>query len=86
MNCISEEEAKTKWCPMSRKLHRETADCIPCVGMSSVTSFNRGTTEGCKCLGSMCMTWVWNQYKVGQFGMPILLPKEEWVGRCGLVK
>jgi len=36
MNYISEDEAKTKWCPLSRKLFRETSDFIPNISMPSV--------------------------------------------------
>lgn len=85
MNYIPEEEAKTKWCPMSRQTAVISSEIS--IGVTA----NRDGREhygvdNVNCLVSGCMMWIWNQYKVGQFGMPILLPKEEWVGRCGLVK
>lgn len=53
---MTESEAKKKWCPFSRELHRQNAICS-----SSVTSINRDIygkpSPGSCCLGSACMAW-----------------------------
>lgn len=69
---MTENEAKTKWCPMTRyrtvkssKLHQDT------VGMS-----NLPTGTG-KCIGSDCMAWRWKPREVP-------LNEKYHEGYCGL--
>lgn len=56
---ITEEEAKTRWCPYSRVLIENQGD-------GSYDAGNRWQIEGpppinSKCLGSICMAWRFEQ-------------------------
>lgn len=67
---MTEEEAKTKWCPMARYVfnYRDYA---------SGNRFEKGLIDGnhpCKCLGTGCMMWVGE--KVGKCGLVL---DESWV-------
>ena len=46
---MTEEEAKTKWCPQARQ------------SSDSIYTYNRGDdgtgSHSCRCLGSACMAW-----------------------------
>jgi hypothetical protein len=54
---MTEEEAKTKWCPFAR---------VSMAWQSSIGSANRGLTEDEKplanCIGSACMAWRWEGF------------------------
>jgi hypothetical protein len=57
---MTEDEAKTKWCPFVRMLGA--------LSSGGVASHNRGTgynagvpVDGAVCLGSACMAWRWNK-------------------------
>ena len=54
---MTEEEAKTKWCPFGRM-------------RDAYGSFNRSTyDEGItKCLGSKCMMWRWDKASINERG------------------
>lgn len=56
---VTEEEAKTKWCPESRKLVQiiTAKDRNPI----DATSANRSSEDGpiTSCIGSACMAWQW---------------------------
>ena len=57
---MTETEAKTKWCPMVRRIDSEYEDKAP----TGMTAMNRMVTpKGEKafglCIGSACMMWRW---------------------------
>ena len=60
---MTEDEAKTKWCPMVRYLaifsnedgERETAGCYN----RAANSIN---ATPCRCIASDCMWWVWDKF------------------------
>lgn len=45
---MTEDEAKTKWCPHARVWNGEG------------TAYNRDFNHGESCFGSACMMWRWN--------------------------
>ena len=49
---LSEEEAKTKWCPMVRLFPVKETSGKNCID-------NRGSNYDLYCLSSDCMMWVW---------------------------
>ena len=59
---ITEEEAKTKWCPLAR---------IAAIGSAGSVSANRVSdgknidTSRSLCIASECMAWCWDNRKVG---------------------
>ena len=77
---MTENEAKTKWCPMVRF---GTASC------NSDPQTQRNNYEGYCCIASECMWWVWDrtpeQYKnhliEGGSDMPWAKPS----GHCGAI-
>lgn len=83
---ISEEEAKTKWCPHART----SVDNIPTV------SFNRLIAKGKvddpayihaanKCMGSKCMAWTWIEPdKLRDIDLVTGDVEAARKGRCGL--
>ena len=72
---MTEEQAKTKWCPMSR------------TGVDEVTAnrgFNGKIFEEDKCIASDCMMWRWLSWKPkGLTTWEIEFDKEAG-GYCGL--
>lgn len=87
---ITEEEAKTKWCPAARCTG--TIDDIP-VGGNRVGDpwIHSRFVEQTKCIGSGCMAWRWceehnidamEHYEACAPGIPGTPPKP--VGYCGL--
>ena len=68
---VTEEAAKSLWCPFSRVIFNAQDKDAKTHGAAS---FNR-TSDGCahnKCLGSGCMAWEWHD-------------EERHLGRCGFV-
>ena len=71
---LTENEAKTKWCPLIRVAADE--DC------------NRNM-PGTECIASDCMAWRWSNRNKGhtgesdQYGMPIEVPVFGWCGLAG---
>ena len=67
---MTEEEAKTKWCPMVR------------IGdMNAPTGLNRGNNSNNNCIASDCAMWVWDpKYNAMK---EQLVPTS---GHCGLIK
>ena len=59
---MTEDEAKTKWCPFSRQ-------AAPCDSQAAGTNGNRWGADdptsaaGYRCIGSACMAWRWSQAK-----------------------
>jgi hypothetical protein len=61
---MTEEEAKTKWCPFARV-------AVYC-GSPSIGSCNRyrnGPINDPKCFGSDCAVWIYEQKDYGHCGM-----------------
>ena len=54
---LTEEQAKAKWCPMSRKIYHGYATLGGPFGYGYAASFNRGEKADLSCLGSGCMMW-----------------------------
>lgn len=88
---MTEEEAKTKWCPHVRAVAcDETGKTL-----SGSRPFNRkgvvGTAEvrvypATSCIGSACMAWRWNgiPYTDNQTGEVSFLNGQPTHGHCGL--
>lgn len=51
---LTEEEAKTKWCPEARANAGRTA-----IGTTLNRDDNGAPFVGCYCIGSACMAWRW---------------------------
>jgi hypothetical protein len=80
---MTEDEAKTKWCPMFRVSHAGAGG-----SQYSTTSFemkdNRNFRSQSECLASACMAWRWNETTYsGRYGdTPTGEAPTE--GHCGL--
>ena len=79
---MTEQEAKTKWCPMARTVsdtrNHATANRLVDRGPSNADS-------DCMCLVSDCMMWRWDDKTVlseGHFGTYTI--KDYTHGHCGL--
>lgn len=75
---MTEEEAKTKWCPFSR------TGAYSDRGQMTAVSINRDprkeVAEGCLCLASGCAVWKWGvEIKMGRG-----VYKSKTEGHCGL--
>lgn len=85
---LSEEEARGKWCPFARSL----VYAVDNYGnQSHATSCNRNINgqPSTACLGSACMSWRWQGWKVQGAILPQQNPPEEKrvgprLGYCGL--
>lgn len=82
---MTEEEAKTKWCPFSRVVGREV-DSNELSSASNRYAMTDYFPLGSHCIGSSCMAWRWvysdpNEAKTKG---GILLPHSQWPGFCGL--
>jgi hypothetical protein len=89
---MTEEEAKTKWCPFARVVMDWSEDqevigpfnrdhIIEASALSEEDNISHAT-----CLASACMAWRWdsgNPHDSESKG-GILLPKDLWPGHCGL--
>lgn len=53
---MTEEQAKTKWCPFARSL--ELSDLASAGGAVNRSSF-RAVAADCRCIGSDCAKWGW---------------------------
>ena len=83
---LTEEEAKTKWCPMARygELHG------PEQGAAAAFNYNRTDVPNappipntCRCIASECMAWKWET--AGEdMGRQHNNPGAERHGYCGL--
>lgn len=62
----TEDEAKTKWCPMVKTV-------------SGVTGTNRDRHQGTNCIGSACMMWRWGEPDREKFWVSLDgKPEELW--------
>lgn len=74
---MTEDEAKTKWCPFVRMM-------ISARGSDLYGPFNRMIVDketakvdnSIACIGSICMAWRWTH--------PITVPQKDRDGYCGL--
>lgn len=64
---MTEQEAKTKWCPFARFKFASTSDGPACnrEGGPSIGEDTGGTNpwllSGTRCIGSACMAWRWDK-------------------------
>jgi hypothetical protein len=76
MSLISEEDAKTKWCPKARAGDERGEGRIP------VNRSGNFPDSDCFCMASACMAWRWEGYRpanrdgdkrgyCGAFGIPL---------------
>lgn len=88
---MTEDEAKTKWCPFSRVPVGYTSSSYASVTTETVSA-NRTTyvgdnprnpkqLAGTNCLGSGCAAWQW-LVQPGSYAA--VSPRENWPGKCGL--
>jgi hypothetical protein len=61
---VTEDEAKTKWCPFARQMVSLEKGGIPMSGFSA-NRFNEDRVA--TCLGSACMAWRWHGYEATVF-------------------
>lgn len=57
---MTEDEAKTKWCPFARPGQVQPADCGELRGNRMM---NGDVDGGALCIGSACMAWRWSEGK-----------------------
>lgn len=60
---LTEEEAKTKWCPMARNAGVTFRDTGMAVSVNRDCAEHHGA-ENCNCIGSACAAWRWVAGKV----------------------
>ena len=65
---LTEEGAKTKWCPCARQ------------SQSNDATYNRSSDSGVNCIASACMAWRWHTTFDVITGEPI----QDGKGYCGL--
>jgi hypothetical protein len=68
---MTEDEAKTKWCPMAREVGEKISNNRHGFGFAHTM-----------CIASACMMWSWNE----RHYMDDVPPKTPKQGRCGLAK
>ena len=80
---MTEDEAKTKWCPMARASALE--ECRTGV---ATYSYNRAGTaslpDDCMCIASDCMVWTKTMVMMIRDDVSGFVDVED--GRCGLIK
>lgn len=83
---MTEEQAKTKWCPFARTVEQWPEG--PTYPRNRVADGEKLDTSaqklvGCQCIGSACMAWRWDsvgmQYAHAGYG-----GREPGNGHCGL--
>jgi hypothetical protein len=57
---MTEDEAKTKWCPMAR-VSLPHADECGWQGPANRDPYKSSTYNGANCIGSECMAWRWGE-------------------------
>lgn len=66
---LTEDEAKTKWCPFARMLLVDEINGTRHATTPAISGFNRTGVQGCgsnsdqaesRCVGSACMAWRWS--------------------------
>ena len=74
---MTEEEAKTKWCPHIRDTAIQEKGVVAQI-TPSINSHN-GSRDGYNCITSDCMMWQWDEEGIYKDGQPT-------EGHCGLVR
>ena len=83
MTIVTEEEAKTKWCPFARvPVGTETLEWV--VGNRANQTGPGGLYKGSKCIASQCMAWRWAGERLDAASHERADWKRETVGYCGL--
>lgn len=79
---MTEDEAKTKWCPFARV--SVGIECLVAPDHRAVTRDANGIATGIdqNCIGSICMAWRWGREEVGD--NPRMTKRSEADGYCGL--
>ncbi len=77
---MTEEEAKTKWCPMVRFYNPNHHDVMENRVLEYVPS---GAID--ICIGSYCAYWVWETAELGEHSYEVMT-KEGRQGHCGLIR
>ncbi len=66
---ITEDEAKTKWCPEARAVFVPEADHSRWLGGHNIVITMEGgevnISHRVKCIGSECMQWKWHAWRCG---------------------
>ena len=74
---MTQDEAKTKWCPKAKSNVLNVA----------VNRNMFGEPDGgCLCLASDCTLWIWTKTRDHSRGPDCTMPKAEWQGQCGLIR
>ena len=76
---LTEDEAKTKWCPHARNLHQWNEEAAP----------NRDADDKpiSRCIASACMAWRWREdggYRQTKDGTWVSGNVTDAIGFCGL--
>ena len=72
---MTEQEAKTKWCPMVRAA--KNVQPVQLMGQANMDPASARNPEQARCIGSGCMMWRWD-------GWPEGAKVEDKRGHCGL--
>ena len=94
---MTEDEAKTKWCPASRAANKNNDADVSIGGMNRWRG-EEHLPKGTRCIGSACMWWRWDDvpnpdYDPHQHGisgiwpplrMPPMTIKSDTDGHCGV--
>jgi hypothetical protein len=78
--CISEEDAKTKWCPFARASNN--SDDIS--GTTINRNFKGKPDIDCACLASGCMAWRWVDTHIKDDSGNLTVLSGDTHGYCGL--
>lgn len=86
---MTEEEAKTKWCPFARVGVRWMDSQAESLADLAAIAVNRGENADTRsrCLGSACMAWRWEPVPLRYHGTAVVMqspPPAPTDGFCGL--
>jgi hypothetical protein len=83
---MTEQEAKTKWCPMARvavpvglTVNRISVELLA-ISDDKERAYFEQQQKNCQCIASKCACWQWN--------IPIIdmVERKNWRGHCGLTR
>lgn len=60
---MTEEEARTKWCPFAKS---RVVECVNSDGDTETSCIQKGGKLTVSCIGSACMAWRWDQSRIGR--------------------
>ena len=92
MTAMTEDEAKTKWCPFARARDQGfvgTGNAIIAAAINRVPDKEKTYEELLGCVGSRCMAWRWDwkanpNYPDGMSTSELPAIRDEKHGHCGL--